>query len=95
MRAARSQASPSSLPGLATGCLTTWLSCLRPRTGDRRRLLGLAEDHARSLDLREIHLYTNEAMTKNLAYYGRHGYVESHRAEQHGFHRVFFRKPID
>jgi hypothetical protein len=29
------------------------------------------------------------------AYYARHGYVETHRAEQHGFHRVLFRKPID
>ena len=38
---------------------------------------------------------TNEAMTENLAYYARHGYVETHRAEQDGFQRVFFRKPID
>jgi N-acetylglutamate synthase-like GNAT family acetyltransferase len=57
------------------------------------RLLGLAEDHARRLGLSEIHLYTNEAMTKNLAYYARHGYVETHRAQQSGFHRVFFRNP--
>ena len=33
------------------------------------RLLGLAEDHARRLGLGEIRLYTNEAMTENLAYY--------------------------
>jgi ribosomal protein S18 acetylase RimI-like enzyme len=59
------------------------------------RLLGLAEEHARSLDLGEIRLYTNEAMTENLAYYTRHGYVETHRAEQDGFRRVYFRKPID
>jgi GNAT superfamily N-acetyltransferase len=58
------------------------------------RLLALAEDHAHSLGLSEIRLYTNEAMTENVAYYARHGYVETHRAEQDGFHRVFFRKPI-
>jgi GNAT superfamily N-acetyltransferase len=58
------------------------------------RLLGLAEDHACSLGLSEIRLYTNEAMTENLAYYPRHGYAETHWAEQDGFRRVFFRKPI-
>jgi ribosomal protein S18 acetylase RimI-like enzyme len=59
------------------------------------RLLALAEDHARDSGLREIRLYTNEAMTENLAYYARHGYAETHRAEHNGFHRVFFRKPIE
>jgi GNAT superfamily N-acetyltransferase len=59
------------------------------------RLLGLAEERARSIGLGEIRLYTNEAMTENLTYYARHGYVETHRAEQDGFRRVFFRKPID
>jgi GNAT superfamily N-acetyltransferase len=59
------------------------------------RLLSWAEDHARGLGLSEIRLYANEAMTENLAYYPRHGYAETHRAEQDGFRRVFFRKPID
>ena len=58
------------------------------------RLLALAEEQARSLHLSEIRLYTNEAMTENLAYYPRHGYVETHRAEQDGFRRVFFRKRL-
>jgi ribosomal protein S18 acetylase RimI-like enzyme len=69
-----------------------------PATQNRgvgRQLLGLAEEHARSLGLAEIRLYTNEAMTENLAYYARHGYVETCRAEQDGFRRVFYRKPID
>jgi GNAT superfamily N-acetyltransferase len=56
------------------------------------RLLSLAEQHARSLGRSEIRLYTNEAMTENLAYYPRRGYTETHRAEQDGFRRVFFRK---
>ncbi len=59
------------------------------------RLLALAEEQARGLGLREIRLYTNETMTENLAYYPRRGYAETHRADQDGFNRVFFRKPID
>lgn len=59
------------------------------------QLLVLAEEQARGLGLDEVRLYTNEAMTENLAYYPRHGYAETHRAEQDGFNRVFFRKTID
>jgi GNAT superfamily N-acetyltransferase len=58
------------------------------------RLLALAEDRARQLQLGEIRLYTNEAMTENLPYYARHGYVETHRAEHDGFQRVFFSKRL-
>jgi ribosomal protein S18 acetylase RimI-like enzyme len=58
------------------------------------RLLALAEDEARARRLGEIRLYTNEAMTENLAYYPRRGYTQTHRAEQDGFRRVFFRKRI-
>ena len=58
------------------------------------RLLALAEDHARALHLPEVRLYTNAAMTENLAYNPRHGYTETHRADQDGFHRVFFRKRL-
>ena len=58
------------------------------------RLLALAEEHARGLGLGEVRLYTNEAMTENIAYYTRHGYAETGRYEQDGFRRVFFRKPV-
>ena len=34
-------------------------------------------------------------MTENLTYYPRYGYTETHRAQQDGFQRVFFRKPVD
>jgi predicted N-acetyltransferase YhbS len=57
-------------------------------------LLGLAEDEARHRQLGEIRLYTNEAMTENLAYYPRRGYTETHRATQDGYRRVFFRKVV-
>ena len=62
--------------------------------GVGRRLLALAEEQARARGLGEVRLYTNEAMTENLTYYPRLGYVETHRAEQDGFHRVFFRKSL-
>jgi ribosomal protein S18 acetylase RimI-like enzyme/phenylpyruvate tautomerase PptA (4-oxalocrotonate tautomerase family) len=58
------------------------------------RLLALAEDQAHRLGLGEVQLYTNEAMTENLAYYPRHGYTQTGRAEQDGFRRVFFRKRL-
>ena len=64
------------------------------RRGIGAQLLALAEDQAQLLGLREIQLYTNEAMVENLAYYPRHGYIESSRAEQDGFRRVFFRKRL-
>jgi GNAT superfamily N-acetyltransferase len=62
--------------------------------GTGARLLALAEEHARDLGLGEVRLYTNEAMTENIAYYARHGYAETHRQEHGGFRRVFFRKPV-
>lgn len=64
------------------------------RRGIGARLLALAEDEARANGLGEIRLYTNEGMTENLAYYPRHGYRETRRAEEHGFRRVFFSKTL-
>jgi ribosomal protein S18 acetylase RimI-like enzyme len=58
------------------------------------RLLSLAEERAREYGVPELRLYTNEAMTENIAYYPRRGYTETHRDEQHGFRRVFFTKPV-
>lgn len=46
----------------------------------------VAEDRAR--------LYTNEAMTENLAFYQRQGYIETHRGVQDGYHRVFLVKAV-
>ena len=59
-----------------------------------RQLLAHAEREAVRLGFGEIRLYTNTAMTENLAYYPRRGYVETHRAEADGFHRVFFTKSL-
>lgn len=57
-------------------------------------LMRLAEGRAAASGLTELRLYTNVAMTENLTYYPRHGYVEMHRGESDGFQRVFFRKRI-
>lgn len=64
------------------------------RRGTGAKLMALAEDRAAALGLPEIRLYTNQAMTENLAFYPRRGYTETHRAEQDGFQRVFFAKRL-
>jgi GNAT superfamily N-acetyltransferase len=62
--------------------------------GHGRRLLAFAEDEARRLGLAELRLYTNAAMTENVAMYPRLGYVETGRGGQDGFQRVFFAKRL-
>lgn len=62
--------------------------------GIGRTLIKYAEDAARQAGLRAIELYTNEAMTENLAMYPKLGYVETERKQQAGFNRVFFRKSL-
>lgn len=56
------------------------------------RLLAVAEEQAAAAGLGEIRLYTHVLMTENQAYYPRHGYVETHRANVDGYDRVFFSK---
>lgn len=63
-------------------------------TGIGARLLAEAEEQALRLELPEIRLYTNAAMSENLAYYPRRGYVETHRGHEDGFDRVYFSKRI-
>ncbi|WP_370581645.1 GNAT family N-acetyltransferase [Mycolicibacterium sp. BK556] len=57
-------------------------------------LLRRTEDDAHDAGLTEVRLYTNAAMTENIAMYPRFGYVETHRAGQDGFRRVFFTKKL-
>jgi N-acetylglutamate synthase-like GNAT family acetyltransferase len=63
-------------------------------SGYGRLLLDRAECDATELGLAEVRLYTNEAMTKNLTFYPRHGYRETGRALQDGFRRVYFSKTV-
>ena len=58
-------------------------------------LLAFAEQRARELDLQQTRLYTNAAMTENLAFYRSLGYVEVDRRTEDGFARVFFHKDLD
>jgi GNAT superfamily N-acetyltransferase len=57
-------------------------------------LLTRAEHDARELNLPEVRLYTNAAMTENLTFYPRHGYTETGRGVQDGFERVFYVKRL-
>ena len=62
--------------------------------GVGRRLLLLAQEQARAHGLREVRLYTNEAMVENHDYYRRHGYRETHRGTDGGFRRVYYSKVL-
>jgi ribosomal protein S18 acetylase RimI-like enzyme len=63
--------------------------------GHGRRLLERAEHDAAELGVAEVRLSTNEAMTENLAYYPRRGYVETGRGLEDGYRRVFFSRTIN
>ncbi len=62
--------------------------------GYGRSLLEFAEQSALAAGCESIRLYTNEAMTENIALYSRIGYVETHRAEENGLHRVYMSKRL-
>jgi len=66
----------------------------RQADGIGSALLRIAEDEAQRLGVRQIKLFTHELMTANIAFYGRRGYVETHRLAEHGFSRVFFTKEL-
>ena len=56
-----------------------------------RRLVEYAAAQARRLQLPALRLYTNAAMTENLSMYAHFGFVETHRAIENGFDRVYLR----
>jgi len=62
--------------------------------GFGRLLLAAAEHAARSAGLPVIRLYTNVAMTENIAIYSRHGYAETGRRVENGLHRVYMEKRL-
>lgn len=63
-------------------------------SGLGRVLLEFAEHAAIEAGYQAIKLYTNEAMTENIALYSRIGYAETHRVEEMGLRRVYMRKPL-
>jgi ribosomal protein S18 acetylase RimI-like enzyme len=67
----------------------------RQREGIGRALLAFAESYARQNDRTVVRLYTNVAMTENIALYKRLGYDEIGRRVEQDFHRVYFRKSVE
>jgi GNAT superfamily N-acetyltransferase len=63
--------------------------------GIGRYLLVFADQRARAHDRQEVRLYTHVTMVENIAFYGRHGYAETHREDRAGFSRVFMAKGLD
>lgn len=59
-----------------------------------REMLAFAEQMAVEAGYDSIKLYTNEAMTENIALYTRIGYAETHRLEENGLRRVYMRKHL-
>ena len=62
--------------------------------GHGRRLIAFAEDLARQAGCRALDLYTNEAMTENLSLYRRLGFVETRRAREAGYSRIYMHKAL-
>lgn len=62
--------------------------------GRGRKLLEFAERCALDAGYGSIRLYTNEAMTENIALYSRIGFIETHRGEAHGLRRVYMTKSL-
>ncbi|MBA1158105.1 GNAT family N-acetyltransferase [Microvirga mediterraneensis] len=60
--------------------------------GYGRALIAFAERLARERGFKAIRLYTNEAMSENIRLYERLGFLETHRAEEKGFRRVYMTK---
>ena len=63
-------------------------------SGIGRALLALAEELSVAAGCTRIRLYTHETMVENQRLYERLGYVETHRASEHGFTRVFYEKRL-
>lgn len=63
--------------------------------GHGRALLAFAEAQASAQGHATLRLYTHQAMTENILLYTRLGFVETHRAVQNGFARVFMAKALN
>ncbi len=62
--------------------------------GIGRQLMAFVERSAHKRGLDTVHLYTNEAMAENLAFYAHLGFREVGRRTQDGYRRVYFRKAL-
>lgn len=57
-------------------------------------LLALADEECRAAGLFELRLYTNEVMAENVGFYTRRGWIETHRAVENGYRRIYFRRTL-
>ncbi|MFK0310723.1 GNAT family N-acetyltransferase [Pseudomonas sp. NPDC090233] len=62
--------------------------------GVGKQLMLFCEEQSRLTGCSAIRLYTHERMTENIEIYRKLGYVETHRAQEKGFARVFMRKQL-
>lgn len=62
--------------------------------GIGKQLIEHVENAAKQAGHKTLELYTNEAMTENIAMYPKLGYVEVGRKHEDGFNRVFFSKRL-
>ena len=58
------------------------------------KLVAHAEAEALRRGFGSLCLYTHEKMTENRTWYAKLGYVELDRRSEHGFARVYYRKPL-
>lgn len=56
--------------------------------------MALAEEPAQAAGLQKVRLYANEAMTENLAFYHRLGFLETRRRLDEGSRRIFLLKTL-
>jgi ribosomal protein S18 acetylase RimI-like enzyme len=89
--------------GVVAGCMIAWpqadayfidniaVDPARQGAGLGRNLMDHAIAEAKRRRLPAITLYTNAAMTENLSMYAHMGFVETHRALEEGFRRVYLR----
>jgi ribosomal protein S18 acetylase RimI-like enzyme len=63
----------------------------RQGEGLGRQLIDQAVEEGKRLRLPALRLYTNVVMTENLLMYAHLGFVETHRAIEQGFDRVYLR----
>ena len=66
----------------------------RQGSGLGRILMQYAETLAAGLKHGTVSLYTNAAMTENIAFYDRLGYSITGRGNEDGFERIYFEKEI-
>ncbi len=64
------------------------------RQGVGKALIDHIEQHLLRLGHDRYELYTNAAMTENISWYARLGFVETRRVEEHGFKRVYMQKQL-